>query len=251
MRNASLFVGLIFMRNFITAIILCSSFMLLDCSSSPVKQVITIETKKGNSGNTYTFIHKNKCRIAFRITRPDKKDTSLFLCIPGAFTQLSDYSIDGLYICNGKTGNRDRVNHSIGGAVSIMDGEAMIFPTSKGTLLTDSLIHFIEEKNGSLFQQIQMIVNGEPAKFVDKKLFQRRGIGTLNNGETVIAESVGAITLKTFADDLAGMGVKELLYTDMGAWDEGWYRDANGRIVTMGYDRSQTDKQSNWVILYR
>jgi hypothetical protein len=239
------------MRNFLVAFVLCSSFMLLDCSTPPVRPIISVETKKGNSGNTYTFIHKNKCRIGFCITRPDKKDTSVFLCIPGAFTQLSDYTIDGLYICEGKTGNRDRINHSIGGAIRIINGEAMIFPTSKGSLLSDSLIHSIEKQKGSLFQQIQMIVNGEPAKFVDKKLFQRRGICILTNGETVIAESVNAITLKTFADDLAVLGVKELLYTDMGAWDEGWYRDANGKIVTMGYDRSQTDKQSNWVIFAR
>jgi hypothetical protein len=94
-----------------------------------------------------------------------------------------------------------------------------------------------------------MIESGKAAKFKDLKVFQRRGIAKFKNGKTAIIESNEAITLKVFADDLVELGVQDLLYTDMGSWDEGWYRDpATGKVVVIGKDRSQTKRQSNWVV---
>jgi hypothetical protein len=209
---------------------------------------VSVELKKGASGNAYTLIYQNSSFISFETSRPDKTDTSIYLCIAAAFTRLDDFSIDGLYICKGKTGNINSVNHTIGGAVKIINGQCSIFPTAKGKALTDSLIRAIENKKGSLFQQIQMIENGSAATFKDVQLFQRRGIVIFKDGRTAIAESVRAITLKTFANDLVGLGAKDLLYTDMGSWDEGWYRNNEGQLKILGNNRSQTSKQSNWIV---
>jgi hypothetical protein len=44
------------------------------------------------------------------------------------------------------------------------------------------------------------------------------------------------------------MGVKDLIYTDMGARDEGWYRISPGETRRIGKNLSQTARQSNWVI---
>jgi hypothetical protein len=219
--------------------------------SFPVlKSPLTVETKKGASDRSdYIIIYKNNSRIDFETVRPDKKDTTVLLCIAAAFTKLDKYDIDGLYICKGKTGNKDRKNTSLGGAIKIVNGECTIFPTAKGKLLTDSLISSVEQQKGSLFQQIQMIENGGVATFKDSILFLRRGIVIFKNGETAVAESTRPITLKTFANDLAALGAYNLLYTDMGSWDEGWYRSPlNGAITPLGYDHSQTAKQSNWVV---
>jgi hypothetical protein len=212
------------------------------------KGPLTISTVTGPSQNKYTFIYKNNAQADFVVVRPEKKDTAIWLCIPAAFTQLTDYTIDGIYMANGKTGNEKSINHSLGGAICITKGEVAIFPTAKGKFLTDSLINAMKEQKSSFFQQIQMIENGIAATFKDQKLFQRRGIAVMKNGRTAVVESRNAITLKTFADDLAALGAKDLLYTDMGAWDEGWYRDVSGNTVSMGYDHSQTDKQSNWFV---
>jgi hypothetical protein len=206
------------------------------------------ESKTGPSGNTYIFIYKKDHKADFVLARPGKEDTSVLLCIPAAFTQLTDYSVDGIYISHGKAGNTKKINRSLGGALEIVNGEVSIFPTDKGSRITDSLVDAVVMKKGALFQQIQMIVNGVPASFKDQKLFQRRGIVLLKDGRVLVAESRKAITLKTFADDLAALGASDLLYTDMGAWDEGWYRDSNGKTISMGYDHSQTDRQSNWFI---
>ncbi len=69
----------------------------------------------------------------------------------------------------------------------------------------------------------------------------------MKNGRTAVVESNKMITLKTFSEDLAALGVMNLLYTDMGYWDEGWYK-AGGKTITLGHYLSQTDKQSNWVV---
>jgi len=227
----------------IVAIVMSSSY------SKGTHSPIRIETRTGLSSNKYLFIYKNAAKIDLQITRPEKSDTNVLLSIAGAFTDLGDYNIDGLYICNGKTGNKSKVNHTLGGAIRMMDGNCTIFPTNKGALLNDSLIAEIESKKGALFQQIQMITNSQAARFIDTKLFQRRGIALLKNDITAIVESEKAMTLKTFADDLQALGVKNLLYTDMGAWDEGWYKEpTSGKIIVLGLDRSQTSKQSNWVV---
>lgn len=221
------------------------------CLYYPPGSPLTDKKVKGASGNEYLIIYKNSASIGFETTRPDKNDSSVFLCIAGAFTTLDTYEIDGLYICGGKTGNKSKINQTLGGAIEIADGECKIFPTEKGRLLSDSLIREVENKNGSLFQQIQMIVGGKAATFKDEKLFQRRGIAVFASGKTAIIESSKAVTLKIFADDLAALGVKDLLYTDMGSWDEGWYRTAEGKLVTIGNNHSATAKQSNWVVFRR
>jgi hypothetical protein len=211
---------------------------------------ITVENKQGTSGlSDYTIIYKNKARIDFSITRPDSKDTTVLLSIAGAFTRLTDYGIDGLYLCKGKTGNKNQINHTVGGAIRIVNGECTFFATDKGRLLNDSLLAVLEKEKASLFQQILMINKGVPAHFKDTLLFVRRGIVQFAKGRTAIIESTRPITLKTFASDLVVMGVQELLYTDMGSWDEGWYRDpATGAVTLLGYDHSRTNKQSNWVV---
>jgi hypothetical protein len=222
-------------------------------SLSKVRSPLTVETKKGASGlSNYIIIYKNTAKIDFEIVRPDKKDSSMLLCIAAAFTKLDNFDIDGLYICKGKTGNKNAKNFTLGGAIKIINGECSIFPTAKGKLLTDSLISDVETQKGSLFQQIQMIENGGVATFKDSLLYLRRGILIFKNGKTAIAESTRPITLKTFAQDLSQFGVKDLLYTDMGSWDEGWYRNPSKGIITpLGNNHSQTGKQSNWVVFRR
>jgi hypothetical protein len=181
------------------------------------------------------------------LKRPDKNDKNILICIPAAYTDLQTYFVDGLYIDNGKVYNKDKVNHSLGGAIKIINGNCEIFPTQKGKLLNDSLINFITSKKGSLFQQIQMVEKGVGAKYKDTKLFQRRAIVKLKGNKTAIIESYEHITLTAFTKDLLELGAVDALYTDMGAWAEGWYRQDN-KLITIGRMKSQTDKQCNWVV---
>jgi|SRR3989344_2970107 len=211
--------------------------------------ILTVEKKKTKSGYNYTLFFKNNLKIGISLTRPEKTDNTIQLCIAGAFTDLQNHSPDGLLIENGKVLNKNKMNHSLGGAIKIINGECEMFPTDKGKLLTDSLINFIVSKKGSLFQQIQMVEKGGGAKYKDVKLFQRRAIVKLKGNKTAIIESYENITLTAFTTDLLELGAVDALYVDMGAWDEGWYKNpSDNKTITIGRMKTQTDKQSNWVV---
>ena len=211
--------------------------------------ILTVEKKKTKSGYNYTLFFKNNLKIGISLTRPEKTDNTIQLCIAGAFTDLQNHSPDGLLIENGKVLNKNKMNHSLGGAIKIINGECEMFPTDKGKLLTDSLINFIVSKKGSLFQQIQMVEKGGGAKYKDVKLFQRRAIVKLKGNKTAIIESYENITLTAFTTDLLELGAVDALYVDMGAWDEGWYKNpSDNKTITIGRMKTQTDKQSNWVM---
>lgn len=209
---------------------------------------LRLETKKSSSGNNYTIIYQGNLKMDVALTRPDKKDKNVLLCIPGAYTDLVTLNVDGLFIDKGKVYNRNKVNRSLGGAIKIINGACEIFPTNRGELLNDSLVNLLITKKGSLFQQIQMVEKGKPAKYKDVKEFQRRAIVKLKGNKTAIIESYEHITLTVFTSDLLELGVYDALYTDMGSWDEGWYKQ-NNEVISIGRIRSQTDKQCNWVIL--
>jgi hypothetical protein len=182
------------------------------------------------------------------LKRPDKNDVNIQLCIPGAYTLLDDYTVDGLYIDNGNVYNKEKINRSLGGGIKILGGNCEIFPTEKGKLLDAAFIAAAQKQKASFFQQIQMIEKGVGATYKDIKLFQRRAIVKLKGNKTAVIESYEHITLAAFTKDLLELGVQDALYTDMGAWDEGWYRTPGGKTITIGRMRTQTDKQSNWVV---
>lgn len=212
-------------------------------------QTISLETKTGKSGTTYTFFKKNTCSIAFTDERPDKKDASVLLCIPAAFTNTGNDHIDGIFAVKGEVKNTAVINKSLGGVCYIEKNSCRIFQSGKGRLFNDSLFRVVKSNKISFFQQIQCIQNGKAASFADQKVFQRRGIVVLKDHSIAIIESRENITLKVFSEDLARLGVVDLIYTDMGAWDEGWYRDpANNTLKTIGRDLSQTARQSNWIV---
>ncbi|MGZ4034281.1 MAG: hypothetical protein ACXVP4_05415 [Bacteroidia bacterium] len=211
---------------------------------------LLVENKKAASGYNYTIFYKNNLLLDVSLKRPDKNDKNILLCIPGAFTDLQTSFVDGLYIDNGQIHNKDKINHSLGGAIKIINGDCEIFPTEKGKLLNDSLIKSLVAAKGSLFQQIQMIEKGVGAKYKDVKLFQRRAIVKLKGNKTAIIESYENITLSVFTKDLLELGTVDALYTDMGAWDEGWYKNTgDDKIITIGRMKTQTEKQCNWVVL--
>ncbi|MDQ3110216.1 MAG: hypothetical protein M3R17_10005 [Bacteroidota bacterium] len=198
----------------------------------------------------YTVYYLRENKIELRDKRPTQKDTAIVLCIPAAFTQLDDGSIDGLFIINGKITDRKKVNHHLGGGLLILDGKPRIFKTDDGKFLTESWKDSIVALNGSFLQQIQLVRAGDALDFnKDQKLFQRRAIVIYADSSVALVESKNRITLQEFADDMVKMKVIDAIYTDMGSYDEGWVRDgANGKIVVIGKNRMETMRQSNWLV---
>lgn len=213
--------------------------------SLPVQALNTI-TATTNSKVHYTLFYKQSERCKWITQRPHRKDLSVVLCIPAAFTSAYG-QIDGVYAVDGKFYNQNHPDDKIGGLVTVLAGNCQISSAPKGQIDPGTMGEVLGAK-GDLFQQFQLVVNGRPERFRDSSRFQRRGIIISEKGETAVVESQEAITLTQFSTDLAELGAMQAAYTDMGPWDEGWYRDANGKTVTIGKDRSLTFKQTNWLI---
>jgi hypothetical protein len=210
---------------------------------------LKVEIKKSKKGNNYTVFYKNDFNLETTLTRPDKSDKSILLCIPAAYTDLQTYLVDGLFIENGKVYNKNKINHTLDGAIKIIDDKCEIFSTNNGKTLNDSLINPVILRKGSLLQQTLLIWKGTAAKFNDEKLFQRRAIVKLKSNKIAVIESFEKITLSDFTNGLLELDVTDAINTDMGAWDEGWYRNPkNNEVLTIGKMNTQTDRQSNWVV---
>ena len=103
-----------------------------------------------------------------------------------------------------------------------------------------------------------LVENGTADKIdpTNDKAFQRRAIVTYKNGQTAVIESDKPITLTEFAHDLASKDpnkpendIQTAMYVDMGDWSEGWYRNpSDGKIISIGNDKLQTNKQTNWLV---
>lgn len=199
------------------------------------------------SGNEYCIFRQGDLEASFEVERPKKSDSMCVFSIACAFTDAFG-GIDGVYICKGNLHHKHRVSNQFGGAAIIDKGAVQLISTGKGATLTGEFLSRIASKGGSLFQQFLVVTDGQPSTFKDKTLYQRRAIVILESGQTAVFESKTALTLSTFAIDLKALGAKNALYTDMGAWDEGWYRTSDHSTKTIGLDRSKTSKQSNWFI---
>ena len=234
------------MRNLALFFIAISSFGFYIKSET---KSISVEKKKSKAGNNYTIIYQNTSEMDFVDKRPAEDDKSIQLCIAAAFTQTSNYKIDGTYLCKGKISNEKAINHSLGGALKIINGKGTIFPTNKGKLITDKFLKDLSVQKASFFQQIQLISNGKAPSFKDKAHFQRRAIVIFKNGKTAVVECAESLLLADFSNDLVELGAQNALYTDMGGWDEGFYIDPVSRKkVSIGLMKTHTAYQSNWVV---
>ncbi|CAN5130483.1 hypothetical protein BH09BAC5_BH09BAC5_15780 [soil metagenome] len=201
----------------------------------------------------YTVYHLNNQKIELRDHRPSQKDTMISVCIPAAFTQLDDGSIDGLFIIDGKITDAKKVNHHLGGGLLITADKVQMIKTDEGKLLTQNWMDSVCKLNASFFQQIQLVREGKALEFnKDQKLFQRRAIVQYEDSSIAMIESKWPLTLQDFTNDLMKMKVWNAIYTDMGSYDEGWVRNPdNGKLIVIGKNRMETAQQSNWVVFVK
>lgn len=228
-------------------LLLLPAASLLLCGHPRKTLPISARKTTAKSGIHYTIISQGSAAAGFTTTRPEKKDSTVFLCIAAAFTNADNHAVNGFHMIRGE--GKGSVSKRVGGGVKIVNGRVTLMATDKGTKLSDSLIRVFRKEKASFFQQIMLVDDGVVSKFKDTALFQRRAIVTMNDGSGAVIESYEHIRLARFSADLAELGVRDAVYTDMGGWDEGWYRDpASGQTETIGRLRLQTDLQTNWFI---
>ena len=224
-----------------------SSCLLLLSACEAQNSGIQVEHTSAASGHEYTILKWNSGSPDWTTERPSAEDETVLLCVAAAFTQQEENSIDGLWSDNGSMRDKPRVNRNIGGGCLIKDGELLLLNT-KGEVSLDSAFTAGLQRDVDFFQQILCVIDGQAEKFRDTKMFQRRAICTMNDGSEAVIETVKSATLAQFSVDLVELGVNRALYTDMGGWDEGWYRYGDG-VIPIGRMKTATGRQTNWFVI--
>jgi len=207
---------------------------------------LKVELRSGPSGAKYSLTRLHDARVNFVGSQPDRNDEKIIMAFPAGFVTAEGKAI-GACVFDGKVHNS--VNKKLGGALKVIDGKFEVIDTRSGALLTAEFLDDVARKNGGLFQQFTIVKNKTEAAFKDKGKAVRRSIGKLVDGQAIVLESKGDVTLAQYAADAISLDVKDLLYTDLGKWGEGWIRDpASGKISNIG-DQSKTQGaiQANWI----
>ncbi|MCA6364077.1 MAG: hypothetical protein IM638_13640 [Bacteroidetes bacterium] len=213
---------------------------------------ILTDTLKVAERSYFQYTLPQNYSFDFTVSRPAMKDTSVLLCVAAAFTRQDNGGIDGLYAVNGNV--QGHVNKRLGGGCLLLPGSGVVIEgTRDGSLLSQGWIDTnITAKKAAYFQQLQLVRNAQALRYgKDMSLFQRRALVTFASKPAAVVESAGAVTLQQFADDLLMLGAVDALYLDMGGWDEGWIRNSQGKCARIGLMCSQTNRQSNWLVIVR
>jgi hypothetical protein len=209
-------------------------------SLSPISNQGTIQ-KEINRINIYT-LGGNK--VDFRLLRPDKLDNRNRLCVPAAFTSKNNKP-EGLIYLNGRLTSGQKPS-SGKGLVIISLGEIEILNINQ----LGQFLNSRKDSKFSLFQQWYLIEKNKRGEnpFPKSKL-QMRVIAKIKN-ETFIIESDSNVDSEQFISTLVNMGVSDAVYLDMGSWSEGWYKDSDNKIKSIGNDKSNTKRQTNWILFH-
>ncbi len=216
------------------------------CAVGTTASALTPEKKTTRGGCHYQFFYPDKHAIGWTLKRPLITDDLIDLSVPAAFTGING-GVSGVYAIDGKLLNKGNYDHAISGEVLIENGLCKILraPGGKVSQATEAEI---ERKHGALFQVFQIVRDGRGEHFRDKTNFQRRGLAKFSDGTVAVVESDEAITLTQFGTDMQEFGAQDAVNFDMGSWDEGWYRNSEGKAVVLGKDRSNTARQTNWLV---
>jgi len=183
-------------------------------------------------------------KVDFRLIRPDKLDNRNRLCVPGAFTSKNN-TPEGLIYLNGKLTSGQKPS-SGKGLVIISLGEIEILNINQ----LGQFLNSRKDSKFSLFQQWYLIEKNKRGEnpFPKSKL-QMRVIAKTKN-ETFVIESDSNVDSELFISTLINMGVSDAVYLDMGSWSEGWYKDSDNKIKSIGNDKSNTKRQTNWILFH-
>jgi hypothetical protein len=209
-------------------------------SLSPIPNQGTIQ-KEINRINIYP-LGGNK--VDFRLIRPDKLDNRNRLCVPAAFTSKNNKP-EGLIYLNGRLTSAQKPS-SGKGLVIISLGEIEILKINQ----LGQFLNSRKDSKFSLFQQWYLIEKNKRGEnpFPKSKL-QMRVIAKIKS-ETFVIESDSNIDSEQFISTLINMGVSDAVYLDMGSWSEGWYKASDNKIKSIGNDKSNTKRQTNWLLFH-
>jgi hypothetical protein len=229
------------------SLLFCLLTVLLGCAQTTTPEV-RVETRKTANGEQYAVFYPESLAIQVVTSRPSPAATDCLLSVAAAYTDLDTYQPLDLLVYQG---NVRQTKASVGflDGVLISTGNTLtISQIAKGQSPSHADIERVRRQQGTLLLQELVVFQGKNLRPAGGTLFQRRALVELASHHFAVVESTSDyVTMQQFGDDLLELGAQNALYLDMGDWDEGWYKTGS-RVVKLGNRRTQTARQSNWLV---
>lgn len=163
-------------------------------------------------------------RASLESNLPDTTDQSVILMMRSV-DYRPDNSWIGDVVLNGKKFEDSPLNKRTGYIAISATGNPII-----GTTQSEEVKNYIENSEGSYFQQYPLVVNGElPSKFALRGKVERAAIGRKPDGELNYIVTCHPESMYDFADALREYGYMDAIYLT-GGNNYTLYRDTTGRL---------------------
>jgi len=223
----------------------------LGACSGPAGQQVRTEERKTQKGSLYTIFYPQKLAVQVVTQRPEREDARYCLSVAVAYTDLETNRPLDLLVCQGHLRQANATVGFLTGVLTIAGDSLAIGQIAGGQSPPSEVLAQVSRRHGTLLLQELLVFEGKNLRQAGGSVFQRRALVEFANHRFAVVESAADdLEMRQFADDLLELGAKNALYLDMGDWDEGWYR-AGSHVVTLGYRRTHTARQSNWLVFAR
>ena len=228
-------------------LLLYLALQLFGCTPQPTPAVKQ-EQRTTAGGRQYTLWHPGPLAMQVVTRRPAIDQPECQLSVAAAYTDLQTTQPLDLLVYQGHLRQAQATVGWLDGVLTLIDTTLTITRIAPGQTPPSAVLAQVRRQKGTLLLQELLVYQGQNQKVAGGSRFQRRALVELASHRFALIESVSdSLTLQQFGQDLVELGAHNALYLDMGDWDAGWYRQAN-KVVQLGYRRSQTARQSNWLV---
>ena len=230
-----------------TSALLCVLTGFLACSPKAAQEV-RLEQRQTAKHTRYSLFYPKNLAVRVMTSRPPVGNSHYQLSVAAAYTDLQTNQPLDLLVCDGRVLQAKAKVGFLDGALTILGNTLTISQLAKGQSPPSAQLDKVRAQHGTLLLQELLVFRGKNQKAAGGSVFQRRALVEFPNHRFAVVESASNyLTMKQFGDDLLELGAQNALYLDMGDWDEGWYK-ARGQVVKLGNRRTETARQSNWLV---
>ncbi|UOQ69888.1 phosphodiester glycosidase family protein [Hymenobacter volaticus] len=234
------------MKGFPTALVLFL-LSLLGCRSHSA-QPARVEQRTTATGQQYTLFHPDHLALQVVTRLPSLDQRECQLSVAAAYTDLQTNQPLDLLVDQGQLRQAQATVGWLDGVLTIVDTTLTLTRIAPGQTPPSAELEQVRRQKGTVLLQELLVYQGQNLKPAGGSLFQRRALVEFRDHRFAVIESVSdSLTMHQFGEDLRALGARNALYLDMGDWDEGWYRKGKS-VVKLGYRRTQTARQSNWLV---
>jgi hypothetical protein len=214
-------------------------------------QTVRVEERTTAAGTAYSFFHPQGLAIRIRTARPQAADATYQLSVAAAYTDLETYRPLDLLVHQGQLRQPKATVGFLDGVLTSIGDSLAITQIVGGQSPPSAELARVASQHGTVLLQELLVFQGQNLKHGAGNVFQRRALVELANHHFAVVESASDnLSMAQFGADLVELGARNALYLDMGDWDEGWYK-AGSQVVKLGNRRTQTARQSNWLVFAR